>query len=176
MVENVLDYVNFFNNRMDYLIERDWGAAILNTGIISCIGCSFTDNYAKNGGAIFNQGLVSATDCIFSGNKAYGKGNDICVGDGGQVIINGEIIESSSQSAQVYFAESMSEFESYGLGMLSFVVSFAAGAIAGVITANPVVGIAVGALVGTLVGGGTAALIISRQYDVNFNKLGQYFF
>ena len=45
--------VNFHHNRIDYRIDRDWGAAILNTGNVICINCHFSDNYAKNGGAIF---------------------------------------------------------------------------------------------------------------------------
>ncbi|WP_407422235.1 hypothetical protein [Methanobrevibacter sp.] len=57
--ECMLLFVNFDKNKMDYLVERDWGAAILNTGLLTCINCSFTNNFAKNGGAIFNQGMLT---------------------------------------------------------------------------------------------------------------------
>ncbi len=103
--------VNFNGNRMDYWIDRDWGAAILNTGIVICNNCSFTDNYAKYGAAIFNQGFLSLNNCTFKGNTAYGERNDVHVGDnvgigdGGRVQIDGVNITKNNNI--VYFAESI---------------------------------------------------------------------
>ncbi|WP_407413887.1 right-handed parallel beta-helix repeat-containing protein, partial [Methanobrevibacter sp.] len=98
--------VRFDNNRMDYIIERDWGAAIINTGNVMCDNCSFTNNYAKNGGAIFNQGFLSLNNCTFKGNKAYGKGDNVCVGDGGLIQFNG--MNLTGDFGPVYFTESIS--------------------------------------------------------------------
>ena len=46
----ILNNVIFYHNRMDYRIERDWGAAILNAGICMCTNCTFMENYCSNGG------------------------------------------------------------------------------------------------------------------------------
>ena len=167
--QGLLDYVNFNKNKMDYSIDRDWGAAILNTGLITCINCSFTNNYAKNGGAIFNQGLLTVIDCIFENNIAYGKGDDICVGDGGQVIFNNRTI--TANEPHVYFAESMSVTTSTIIMVASFGVSFIAGGVVGFLTANPFIGIGVGAAIGAAIGSGSAAWIISQKYDVNFDRM-----
>ena len=85
----ILNSVTFNNNRMDYWIYRDYGAAIISTGIVECKDCTFTNNYAKYGGAVFNQGIISLENCRFKNNKAYGKiGNDVCNGKGGIAVIN----------------------------------------------------------------------------------------
>lgn len=68
--ECMFDHVCFRNNKMDYLVDRDWGAAILNAGLCICNQCSFENNYAKNGGAIFNQGILILDNCTFAGNEA----------------------------------------------------------------------------------------------------------
>ena len=77
------------DNKMHYGFERDWGAGMLNTGYAICNNCTFSNNYAKNGGAIFSQGHLIINNCTFKENKAYGKGNDVCIGDGGTVEYNG---------------------------------------------------------------------------------------
>ena len=104
--------IKFDGNRMDYYIDRDWGAAILNTGIVICNNCTFTNNYAKYGGAIFNQGFLALNNCTFSGNTAYGKeGDNVCVGDGGHVCVDG--VNVTATKGAVYFAESLSKIISY---------------------------------------------------------------
>ena len=80
----VFNHVIFSENKMDYWFTRDWGAAILNTGVCVCNDCGFYGNYAKNGGAIFNQGVLILQDCSFDGNLAYGVGDNVCVGKGGK--------------------------------------------------------------------------------------------
>ena len=163
---------------MDYWIDRDWGAAIINTGIITCTDCSFFDNYAKNGGAIFNQGLLMIENCHFWGNDAYGKGDDICVGDGGSVYIDGVQITENNTHKLVCFAESMSEGLTALITLGSFVVSFTLGCIIAAFTLNPALGFAaavaagaaIGAAVGAVIGTATAAWLISTHYDVNYNR------
>ncbi len=162
--------VNFDGNRMDYWIDRDWGAAILNTGVIICTNCSFTNNYAKYGGAVFNQGYLALNNCTFKGNTAYGdKGDNVCVGDGGVVKINNENVTKSNSIA--YFAESISSTTSTWMTVVSIAGSFAIGFIAGVITANPIAGAAIGFAVGAAIGTFTAAEIISSNYNINYNRL-----
>ena len=92
--EGICAFTNmkFQMNMKDYWFTKDHGAAILNTGIVVCTNCAFTDNYAKNGGAIFNQGMLSLDNCVFSGNEAYGEGKDVCVDGKGGVILDGIFI------------------------------------------------------------------------------------
>lgn len=90
--ECVLDSVTFNNNRMNYWIYKDYGAAIISTGIVDCRNCRFTNNYAKYGGAVFNQGIISLENCYFAGNIAYGEGSNVCNGEGGVAIVNNEVI------------------------------------------------------------------------------------
>ena len=181
--------IKFDNNRMDYAFDRDWGAAILNTGYVICDNCTFTNNYAKNGGAIFNQGLLELNNVTFKGNEAYGVGNDVCVGDGGIVRINGQNITKASGSnkgataglyfidnlrdvlSHVYFAESMSVAESSFIAAVGIAAATVAGIVAGALTANAIIGVAVGFALGAAIGAGTAAAIISQHYDVNYNRL-----
>ena len=167
--------VNFNGNRMDYWVDRDWGAAILNTGVIICTNCSFTNNYAKYGGAVFNQGYLVLNNCTFKGNTAYGdKGDNVCIGDGGVIKINNENVTKSNSIA--YFAESISSSTSTWMTVVSVAGSFAIGFLAGVITANPVAGIAIGFAVGAAIGTFTAAEIISSKYDINYNRLATCLF
>ena len=166
--------VDFDHNKMDYWIDRDWGAAILNTGLITCVNCSFTNNYAKNGGAIFNQGILILENCIFANNIAYGSGDHICVGNGGKVIIDGQNITSNTNL--VYFPKSMSLEKATLLSSILTGVCFALGVIAGIASifipgtsAFAVVGIS--ALVSAGIGAIGAGYIIAHTYDVNYNRL-----
>ena len=167
----IFQNVNFKNNKMDYMIDRDWGAAILNTGSVTCVNCSFINNYAKNGGAIFNQGLLTMQDCLFSGNEAYGEGNDICMGDGGKVIINGKLITGKGQSSNVHFTESMSLTASTLITVFSIAASFMVGTLVGFLTANPIAGTIAGAVVGAALGSACAGWIISEHFDVNYDRV-----
>ena len=164
--------VNFNNNRMDYIIDRDWGAGILNTGMLTCINCSFTNNYAKNGAAIFNQGILTIQDCIFKGNNAYGEGDDICVGDGGKVIYDGVLINCTGECPHVEFPNSLSVTDSTLITVFSYASSFLVGAAVGLVTANPLVGLAVGACLGAAIGTGFSACINTLTYDINHDRLG----
>ena len=169
----IFNNVKFLENKMDYMIDRDWGAAILNIGNIICNNCTFEKNSAKNGGAIFNQGFIDLENCTFINNNARGKGDNVCVGDGGKVMINGQNI--TSDNSIVYFAESMSAATSTWIAIgaiaVSYVAGLIAGAVSGLFTANPVVGVLVGAAVGAGIGSLAAGWIISEHYDINFNRL-----
>ncbi len=165
----IFDNVSFKDNRMDYTFDRDWGAGMLNLGVVMCYNCSFENNYAKNGGAIFNQGLLVLENCSFVNNEAYGEGNDVCVGDNGKVVLDG--VALSGSAGPVTFVESMSTSSTVVTGALCIGVSFVAGFVAGVLTANPIVGAAVGAAVGVAVGSAGSAYIIANHYDVNFDRL-----
>lgn len=167
--------INFNANRMGYIIQRDWGAAILNTGVIICTNCSFTNNYAKYGGAVFNQGYLVLNSCTFNGNEAYGdKGDNVCVGDGGIVMIDNKNI--TKDNTIVCFAKSISASTSGWMTVVSIAGSFAIGFIAGVITANPVAGIAIGFAAGAAIGTFTASKIISSNYNINYNRVGTCLF
>ena len=167
--ECMLDQVCFRNNRMDYLIDRDWGAAILNVGVCICNKCSFENNYAKNGGAIFNQGYLVLDNCTFAGNRAYGEGNDVCNANGGTVLFDGADIKEST--AYVTCVESISGGWQVLIEISAFVVSFVAGFVAGFVTANPVIGAAVGVLVGAGLGIGASATLIAYSYNAKMNRL-----
>lgn len=162
--------VRFDNNRMKYIVERDWGAAFLNTGTVMCDNCIFTDNYAKNGAAIFNQGFLSLNNCTFKGNDAYGKGDDVCVGDGGCVQVDGNNV--ISDTSNVYFTESISMSDMTLMGVVVGVGAFAAGFLATVFTCNPVIGAVVGAAIGAGFGLFAAEQSIESSYDINFNRVG----
>ena len=161
--------VHFDSNRMNYYVDRDWGAAILNTGAVVCENCSFTNNYAKNGGAIFNQGFLSLTNSTFKGNTAYGKGDNVCVGDDGIVQVDGKNI--TSDIGCVYFAQSISVTDITLMTVVMGIGAFASGFLTTVITCNPAVGMAVGAVIGGALGLFTASQIIESSYDVNFNRV-----
>lgn len=141
---------------MNYYVDMDWGAAIINTGLVVCTDCVFTNNFAKNGGAIFYQGLLILNNTEFANNKSYGKGNDICNGNGGLLIINGENI--TQDTANICFAESLS---AENVAVIAFIVTGVAvieGTIAAVVSANAFIGSAIGAGVGALVGLGGGLL------------------
>ena len=165
----ILDHVNFQANGMDYMIDRDWGGAILNIGTTICTNCNFFMNYAEHGGAIFNQGILSVVNCEFNLNDADNKGDNICNGDGGLVNVDGKEITSSNDI--VCIAESVSVATRTALTVISIVGSFLVGAVVGFITANPLIGYAVGAAVGLGIGTLSATYIISNVYDVNFNRV-----
>ena len=164
----ILNDVELNKNGMDYILDRDWGGAILNLGTLICNNCRFTDNYAENGAAIFNQGLVVVQNCTFSGNDADNNGNNICVGEGGAVVVNGEQITKDTSIVRI--VESLSKSKSIWITIGSICGSFVAGFVVGVF-AGPLVGAAVGAAVGAVVGSLSANYIISHTYDVHFDRL-----
>ena len=65
----------FISNTCDYVIEKDYGGAIYNKGILTVTYSSFERGYAKYGGAVYNEkGIVILNSCNFTSNKAYGDG------------------------------------------------------------------------------------------------------
>ena len=161
---------------MHYWIDRDWGAGMLNTGYAICNNCTFSNNYKKNGGAIFSQGHLIINNCTFSNNKAYGNGNDVCIGDDGTVEYNGkkickETFKYNKHLKELFFAESISTGKSSLAIGLSATFSFGLGFAAGALTANPFTGLAVGAGIGAIIGGAISSVIISKTYDVNYDRI-----
>ena len=152
---------------MDYFFKRDWGGAIINTGILACYKCNFTYNYAKHGGAIFNQGILDLENCTFSNNKAYGKGNDVCVGDGGKVKVNGENITSSEGPIYIADGYSMTDVTICTMWCIESTVllSFLAGAASGGILMAAAIGFAIGGVLGML----TSKIVSTNVFDLNFD-------
>lgn len=164
----ILNYVHLNNNRMDYLIDRDWGAAILNAGICYCTGCTFTNNYCSNGGAIFNQGVLNLINCEFRGNEAYRNGNNILNVDKGLVTIDYDEITGSS--GWVTYIESTDEIASGLIHIFSYAFCFIVGTIIGAVTANPAIGFFAGAAIGAVIGTIASVYLIKTTYDVNYNR------
>lgn len=163
----VFNHVIFSENKMDYWFTRDWGAAILNSGVCICNDCGFYGNYAKNGGAIFNQGALILQDSSFDGNLAYGVGGNICVGKGGNVIINGEQITSDTNI--VKFAQSLDSGIVSTLAIVSIVASGVTGVVAGLI-GGPGLGVSVGLLMGGLLGSLMAKIVVEHSYDAYYDR------
>ena len=164
----VLDNVVFDSNKMDYRIDRDWGAAILNAGYCVCNNCSFINNYACKGGAIFTQHELYLNNCTFSKNTGYDLGNDVLNADEGNVYINGEKITVGDKKTKgvITYAESISLD---AVTVASVVSALVMGVITGSIIGGPwgmVAGIVVGAIMG-LYGSYVAA---SNTYDINFDR------
>ena len=164
----VFNNVIFNNNRMDYIIDQDYGAAICNTGECICNNCTFTNNYCKHGGAIFSQGRVELNNCKFEGNYAYGHGDNICNADKGIVKING--IEIKGTKDLVYHAKSLSKTKITVLSVLTIALAGTLGLIVGTFSGNPILGICIGGLLGGGLGGGMSAYICSNFYDVTYDK------
>ncbi len=164
--------VRFDNNRMHYTFERDWGAAIINTDTIVCDNCSFTNNYAKNGGAIFNQGFLSLNNCTFKGNKAYGEGDNVCVGDGGLMQVDYKNVTSDTKD--ICFAEGLSEKDLDWMGVVVSVGAFAAGFLASAFTCNPFIGMAIGAAIGAGFGIFAAEYYFEASYSIDLD-MGNYY-
>ena len=91
----ILNNVKLHDNRMDYIMDPDWGAAILNTGYCQCNNCTFINNYCSEGGAIFNYGNLELNNCTFKGNTGYNEGNDVLNVGNGIVKLDGNKITGS---------------------------------------------------------------------------------
>ena len=163
----ILRNLEIFGNKMEYIVDRDYGTGILNTGVVYSINCTFHDNKAKYGGAIYNQGLLILTNSSFYSNNGYSKGKDIVNVDKGVVSIDGETFEACGGKNIVYI-ESLSSDWQTAIKITCYAGSFILGAVAGFFTANPLIAMAVGAAIGSAVGGVGSAVICSNVYDINF--------
>ena len=164
--------VQFKDNRMDYWIEKDYGAGICNAGYCVCTNCTFSDNYCKHGAAIFNQGCLEIFNCTFNNNDAYGKGDNICNANDGIVEINGTQIKGSD--GYVVYVEGLSAAERTGLSLL---LTLSASALAwgvGSLVGSPVLGAILGGIVAGAVGSFGAYFICTSVYDLNFDAVGAF--
>ena len=184
----IFSHINFIDNHKDYVIDRDWGAAILNLGIALCYNCLFKNNKAHHGGAIFNQGYMNLENCSFVNNHAEKYGDDICVSDGGELTT---VSESGNLSPENYIAatglnsiapakggdikidivESISDADITLREVVCVAGSFVAGFLVGVFTANPVLGAIVGGSIGAIAGTTATAYVFTHNYDYRFDRL-----
>ena len=165
----ILDHVTVTQNKMKYIVDRDWGAGLLNAGWTMCTDCIFTDNYCCCGGAIFNQGFLTLNNCSFKGNDAYRTGNTVLNVDKAKVYLDG--IEINGSSGPIKHVKSISSgFEKF-LKSIVVIGSFVVGTIAGIVTASPVVGAVIGAGVGLVLGGLASMYINAHHYDIHYNRL-----
>ena len=163
--ENVL----FKENKMKYIIDQDFGAAIKNSGLTICNNCSFIKNYCSRGGAIFNQGALILNNCSFKDNDAYRVGDDVLNVNKGQVFLDGEQINGSY--GVVKYKKSISSTLTKILKWGSVAISAVVGVVVGFVTKSPAIGLAAGAVTG-LVLGTIASIVINRYtYDMNYNPL-----
>ena len=167
---SIFNNLHFNKNHMNYWFERDWGAAILNSGYCICTNCSFTENKCGNGGAIFNQAKLILNNCTFKDNDAYKKGNNVLNAKDGIVYIDGKKITGSQGCVE--YVESISTGLIAVINVIGVVASGILGTIAGMCTLNPAIGIALGAGVALCIGGICSGIILSNIYDVNVNRLG----
>lgn len=75
-------------NKVNYMLDDDYGGAIRNWGILKCSDCSFLGNYAKYGGAIYNEKGSQSTfvDCEFKDNTGYcSKKSSLETNDGNNI-------------------------------------------------------------------------------------------
>ena len=174
----VLNNVNLNNNRMDYIKDKDDGAAILNGGVVFCSNCAFNNNYAKNGGAIFTQELLSLDNCTFNANHGYGVGDDVLNVDQGIVLLNGQQITGSK--GPITYVKSMSSIASKIISALAIVGTVIAGVGSGiaatVATGGNIVfgvgfGVGVGISVGGVLGVGAACAIAPHLYNLAFDRI-----
>ena len=136
----ILNNVKLHDNKMDYIIDPDWGAAILNTGYCVCNNCTFTNNYCCKGGAIFNYGRLELNNCTFKGNTAYGEGDDVLNVANGIVMIDGDKIIGSK--GPVTYTKEVDSFVSEVFMTIATVGSAAIIIIGGaltMITGNPLI-------------------------------------
>lgn len=164
----ILNNAVFYKNRMDYYIERDWGAAILNAGTCICTNCTFLDNYCSNGGAIFSQGCLRLDDCTFKGNDAYRNGDDVLSIKDTDVYIDGKQLNCSL--GVVEFRDVTSTKDTVlKIGSIAF--SALVGVVVGVVTLNPVVAVASGVGTALVLGPLVGTYLSTTHYDVHYNAL-----
>ena len=77
-----------------------------------------------NGGAIFSQGILITNNCTFLNNNAYSNGLDICIGDGGILVMDNKNITSANATGAVCFAKSLTGTASTWIKVGSYVASF----------------------------------------------------
>ena len=165
----ICENVIFKNNKMDYRINQDFGAAIQNSGMTICNNCSFTNNYCSRGGAIFSQGYLILNNCNFKDNKGYRVGDNVLNVNKGQVFLDGDEIEGTS--GVIHYEKSISTGLTKAIKWGSAAVSFLVGFTVGVITVNPLIGATAGAATGAVLGSVASVVTNRYTYDMHYNPL-----
>ena len=165
----ICENVIFKENKMQYLIDPDYGAAIENSGLTICNNCSFIKNSCSKGGAIFNQGSLIINNCTFEDNDAYRVGDNVLNVNKGQVFLDGEQINGTF--GVVKYKKSISSTLTKVLKWGSVAISAVVGVVVGIATKSPAIGLAAGAVTGLVLG--TIASIITNRYtyDMHYNAL-----
>ena len=165
----ICENVIFKENKMQYLIDPDYGAAIKNSGLTICNNCSFIKNSCSKGGAIFNQGSLIINNCTFKDNDAYRVGDNVLNVNKGQVFLDGEQINGSS--GVVKYKKSISSTLTKVLKWSSVAISAVVGVVVGIATKSPTIGLTAGAVTGLVLG--TIVSIITNRYtyDMHYNAL-----
>jgi hypothetical protein len=68
------------------------GGAILNESVLTVNNCTFASNSAGSGGAILNEGGLTVNNCTFSANAAHFLGHGGGIFQGGNAVLNGDIV------------------------------------------------------------------------------------
>ncbi|WP_296891105.1 hypothetical protein [uncultured Methanobrevibacter sp.] len=169
-----LDNVILRDNKMDYGVDRDWGAAILNAGYCVCNNCSFINNYASKGGAVFSQGEIHFNNCTFSDNKGYRFGDNVFNVDKGKVFFdNREII--LDENNKTWDNGLVTYRDSISVGWVtaaSVAGSFVLGAVIGFFSGGSGLGVVGSGITGCGLGIISYLLVNSYYYDINFNVKG----
>ncbi len=165
----IFNNVNFHKNKMKYIIDKDYGAGICNTGACICYNCTFSDNYCKYGAGIFNQGYLEVYNCTFNDNDAYGKGDDILNVDKAIVKVDG--VQINKTGGVVKVVKSLSKKTVKLIKILAPAIAFVTGFVAGFVIGGPVAGLVVGAIFGAAIGVGSAIYVCNHIYDINTNKV-----
>lgn len=165
----IFNDVTFHKNKMKYIIDKDYGAGICNTGACICYNCTFSDNYCKYGAGIFNQGYLEVYNCTFNDNDAYGKGDDILNVDNAIVKVDG--VQINKTGGVVKVVKSLSKNTVKIIKIFAPAIAFVTGFVAGFVVGGPVAGLVVGAIFGAAIGVGSAIYVCNHIYDINTNKV-----
>ena len=164
--------VRFNKNRMDYLIDNDFGAGICNAGTCICYDCQFSNNYCSYGAGIFNQGILELHNCSFWGNYAYRHANDVCNTDGGKVSVDDNVINGTD--GYVRYESSMSATARSQFFSVISICAISLGFAFGSLVCTPWVGMLIGAGIGAALGTLGGAFIVSETHDMSFNSVGTF--
>lgn len=166
---------SFINNRVDYIIQKDYGGAIFNDegATLTIFNSTFTGNYAKYGGAIYNKGISKAIISTFSNNTGYNSKSDVDIYNhkaSTTVVSVGNSLKMIDHFPMPAWKQWVIEGAIHlGITILASSCGFATASISLAHAINTLIGIGVGAIGGTIHG-----LIYSndnQDYSTMLNKI-----